>query len=52
MRLGRETRGLHGERTGAGQRARHPLHGSLRQEQHQRRKGLLQSGSGYQEENH
>ena len=50
VRLGGEAGGQHGTRAGACQRARHPIHGGQRQEQHQRREGFLQPSRRYQEE--
>lgn len=51
VRLGGEAGRFNRARTGVGQRTWHTIHGSFREEQHQRRESLLQPGERYKEAN-
>ena len=52
MRLGREASHLGGKGPTIGGRIGSPVHGSICEEQHQCRKGILQLGGGHQKEDH
>lgn len=52
MRLGREAGSFGRTRTAISRRVGNTVHGGISQKQHQRREGILQLGSRYQEEDY